>query len=156
MNKSRKLVTVGVTMLLVVLLTAFTAGPIFNFISNSSNSVAPSVTVSKSACNRPAGFILIIADLSGFNNSIGHGAPIHPWPVVNVQRGQVVQFLVCNLDNTQAHGFAITYYFEVGVPILPGEAYRIVFIATRSGTFSIFCNIFCTIHIYMRSELIVT
>ena len=147
---------VAIAVLVVILLMILVGGPFFNLIENSSSGVAPPVTITKSTCNRPPGFILIIADLSGFNDSIGHGAPLHPWPVVYVEKGQVVRFLVCNLDPTQAHGFAITYYFDSGVPILPGEAYGIVFTATKAGTFAIFCNIFCTIHIYMRGQLIVS
>ena len=147
---------IGIAALTIILLLVIAAGPIFNLTGNQPNGVAPSVSVVKSTCDRPAGFILIIADLSGFNNSIGHGAPVHPWPIVHVVKGQVVHFLVCNLDPTQAHGFAITYYFDSGVPILPGEAYRIVFTATEAGTFTIYCNIFCTIHIYMRGQLIVS
>jgi len=149
-------VIIGIAALIIILLLVIAAGPIFNLTGNQPNGVAPSVSVVKSTCDRPAGFILIIADLSGFNNSIGHGAPVHPWPIVHVVKGQVVHFLVCNLDPTQAHGFAITYYFDSGVPILPGEAYRIVFTATEAGTFTIYCNIFCTIHIYMRGQLIVS
>jgi len=149
-------VIIAIAALVVMLLLVLAAGPVFNLIGTSSGGVAPPVTVTKSTCNRPPGFILIIADLSGFNDSIGHGAPAHPWPVVHVEKGQVVHFLVCNLDPTQAHGFAITYYFDAGVPIMPGEAYTIVFTATEAGNFAIFCNIFCTIHIYMRGELIVS
>jgi FtsP/CotA-like multicopper oxidase with cupredoxin domain len=156
MIRSRKLIIAGFAMLLVILLVVLAAGPVLDSIGNSSGGVAPSVALTKSTCNRPPGFILIIADLSGFNDSIGHGAPAHPWPVVHVEKGQVVSFLVCNLDPTQAHGFAITYYFDAGVPILPGEAYRIVFTATEAGTFTIYCNIFCTIHIYMRGQLVVS
>jgi len=156
MIHSRKPVIVGIAVLIILLLIVLATGPIFNLIGNPSSGVALPVTVTKSTCNRPPGFILIIADLSGFNDSIGHGAPINPWPVVRVENGQVVRFLVCNLDQTQAHGFAITYYFNAGIPILPGEAYRIVFTATKAGTFTIFCNIFCTIHIFMRGQLIVS
>ena len=146
----------GIAALVVILLMVLAAGPIFNLIGNSSSGVLPPVAITKSTCNRQPGFILIIADLSGFNDSIGHGAPTHPWPIVHVEKGQVVRFLVCNLDQTQAHGFAITYYFDAGVPIMPGEAYTIVFTATEAGAFAIFCNIFCTIHIYMRGQLIVS
>jgi hypothetical protein len=138
------------------MLIVIVASPILNLIGNLSGSIAPSITVTKSTCNRPAGFILIIADISGFNNSIGHGAPDHPWPVVRVEKGEVVRFLVCNLDQRQAHGFAISYYFDSGVLIASGEAYRIVFTATKPGTFAIYCNIFCTIHICMQGQLIVS
>ena len=158
MDHSRKLIVVGaIAVLLVVSLMVLAAGPILNRLGNApSSSVGPPVTVTMSTCTRPPGFILIIADLTGFNNSIGHGAPTHPWPVVRVQKGEVVRFLVCNLDQTQAHGFAITYYFDAGVPIAPGDAYTVVFTATQAGTFTIYCNIFCTIHIYMRGQLIVS
>jgi len=156
MLRSKKLVIIGIVVLLAIPPLLVLTGPVLNLIGSPPSSIAPPVTVTKSTCNRPPGFILIIADLSGFNDSIGHGAPAHPWPVVQVEKGQVVRFLVCNLDPTQAHGFAVTHYFDAGVPIMPGEAYKIVFTATDAGTFTIYCNIFCTIHIYMRGELIVS
>ena len=146
----------GVAVLVVILLMLVVASPIFNPTGNSTSSVLSPVTVTKSTCDRQPGFVLIIADLSGFNDSIGHGAPINPWPIVRVEKGQVVRFLVCNTDETQAHGFAIAYYFDAGIAIKPGEAYTIVFTATEAGNFAIFCNIFCTIHIFMRGELIVS
>jgi FtsP/CotA-like multicopper oxidase with cupredoxin domain len=156
MVQSRRLVIVGIGVLLVASLVVLAAGPVLNLIGNSPSSVASSITVTRSTCDRPPGFTLIIADISGYNDSIGHGAPAHPWPVVQVEKGQVVRFLVCNLDPTQAHGFAITHYFDAGVPIMPEEAYRIVFTASEAGTFIIYCNIFCTVHIYMRGELVVS
>lgn len=113
------------------------------------------VTVTSSTCVRPSGFILIMADLSGYNDSIAHGAPLNPWPVVRVKLGDVVRFLVCNDDPTQPHGFAIQTYFNRGVAIMPGEAYRIEFTATLTGTFVLYCNIFCTVHIFMVGRLIV-
>jgi len=156
MLQSRKLLVLAIAVLLVIPPLAVLVGAILGLWGNSSSGVAPGVTVTKSVCVRPPGFILIIADISGFNDSIGHGAPAHPWPIVEVKKGQVVSFLVCNIDPTQAHGFAITHYFDSGVPILPGEAYKIVFTATEAGTFAIYCNIFCTIHIYMRGQLVVS
>lgn len=153
---SKKLAIAALVVLLAASLVILTISPVLNHIGTSTSEVESSAVVTKSVCMRPPGYILIIADLSGYNDSIGHGAPTHPWPVVNVEKGQVVHFLVCNLDQTQAHGFAITHYFDAGIPILPGEAYRIVFTANEAGTFAIYCNIFCTIHIYMRGELVVS
>ena len=121
----------------------------------SGHSYALPVTVTSSSCVRPPGFILIMADLSGYNDSIAHGAPLNPWPIVRVKLGDPVRFLVCNDDPTQAHGFAIQTYFDRGVAILPGEAYRIEFTATLAGTFVLYCNIFCTVHIFMVGRLIV-
>jgi len=153
---SKKLAIAALVVLLAASLVILTISPDLNHIGTSTSEVESSAVVTKSVCITPPGYILIIADLSGYNDSIGHGAPTHPWPVVNVEKGQVVHFLVCNLDQTQAHGFAITHYFDAGIPILPGEAYRIVFTANEAGTFAIYCNIFCTIHIYMRGELVVS
>jgi len=154
MIRSRKIIVVSVVILLVVSLVVVTGG-IFNLTSQASNA-PPSVVITKSTCDRPTGFILIIADLSGFNDSIGHGAPLHPWPVIHVQRGQMVRFVVCNHDITQPHGFAIRYYLGGGIAMAPGDAYQIVFPATETGTFDIYCNIFCTIHVFMRGQLIVS
>jgi hypothetical protein len=115
-----------------------------------------SVSVTRSACVRPPGFFLIIADLSGFNDSIAHGAPLNPWPVIHVHQGDVVRIVVCNVDQTQAHGFAIETYFDSGVVLGPGDAFRIQFEATLPGTFIIYCNIFCTVHAFMVGRLIVS
>ena len=147
------------TAILVVLLAVFGAFLAANIISNSVSqpsygAVYPTVT--KSTCGRPPGFILIIADLTGFNNSIGHGAPANPWPIIHVHAGDVVRLLVCNKDMTQPHGFAITTYLDAGIALAPGDAYRIVFTATIPGTFVVYCNLFCTIHVYMVGRLIVS
>jgi FtsP/CotA-like multicopper oxidase with cupredoxin domain len=156
MNRSRKLLAICVvTVVLIVSLTFLAvAGPL-NSISQTPGTVLPP-TISKSTCDRPPNFILIIADLSGFNNSIGHGAPANPWPIIRVHRGDVVRLLVCNEDPTQPHGFAIVTYLDAGIPLAPGDAYRIVFTANVPGSFVIYCNIFCTIHRFMVGRLIVS
>jgi len=156
MIRSRKLLIAGIAITLSIALIVLATG-IVSIPPNQSSSGLPSsaATVTKSSCERPPGFILIIADLSGFNDSISHGAPVNPWPVIHVHQGDVVRFLVCNKDTTQPHGFAITTYFPVGVAIAPGEAYTIVFTATVPGTFVMYCNIFCTVHVFMVSRLIV-
>jgi hypothetical protein len=154
MIHSKRRIAVVIVILLIISLI-LTMDETFNPIGRPS-SAPPAVTVLKSICNRPPGFILIIADLSGFNNSVGHGAPLHPWPIVPVQKGDMVHFLVCNHDETQPHGFAIRYYLDAGVAMAPGEAYQIIFQATEVGVFDIYCNIFCTIHVFMRGQLIVS
>ena len=153
---SRKLLAIGVVIIvLVVSLTVLAVNSPFVWLSQTSGTVIPP-TISKSTCDRPADFILIIADLSGFNNSISHGAPANPWPVIRVHRGDIVRLLVCNKDSTQPHGFAIGTYLDAGVPMAPGDAYRIVFTASVPGSFVIYCNIFCTIHRFMVGRLIVS
>lgn len=108
-----------------------------------------------SGCQASKGYVTIIQDSSGFNGSVGHGAPRNPWPVITVHRGETVSLLVCNLDRVEAHGFAIDHYFDGGVTLRPGDAYRFTFVADRTGSFTVFCNVFCTVHIYMRAALIV-
>jgi len=147
-----------VTAIVVVLAISFAVlglGVISNSINLSPSTLSPAV-VTKSTCDRPPGFILIIADLSGFNDSISHGAPANPWPVIRVHKGDVVHLLVCNKDSTQPHGFAILTYLDAGIVLAPGDAYRIVFTANVPGTFVVYCNIFCTVHIYMVGRLIVS
>ena len=154
MVSRRKLAAFVLLVGLIVVLAVFVTGIVVVPPRQSSNVAAP-VFVTKSTCDRPAGFFLIIADLSGFNGSISHGAPVTPWPVIRVQEGDVVRILVCNEDTTQPHCFAVSTYFPTGVAIAPGEAYRIVFTATVPGTFVIYCNIFCTVHVFMVAQLIV-
>ena len=154
MISRRKAVAVVLLAGLIVAVAAFVTGIVVVPPGQLSNVVTPAV-VTKSTCDRPPGFFLIIADLSGFNDSVSHGAPLNPWPVIRVQQGDVVRILVCNKDVTQPHGFAIETYFPVGVAIAPGEAYKIVFTATVAGGFVMYCNIFCTVHAFMVSRLIV-
>ena len=155
MIHSKRTIALGVAILLVISLVLVVANEALNSIGRPSGA-SPAVIVSKSTCNRPPGFVLIIADLSGFNDSVGHGAPLHPWPVVHVRRGEMVHFLVCNHDETQPHGFAIRYYLDAGIAMAPNDAFQIIFQATEIGTFDIYCNIFCTIHVFMRGQLIVS
>jgi heme/copper-type cytochrome/quinol oxidase subunit 2 len=154
MNRSRKIVAAAVMIGLAVVILTLT-GAISLPSSSSSENYSLTVTVTRSECVRPPGFFLIIADLSGFNDSIAHGAPVNPWPVIRVNQGDVVRFLVCNDDSTQAHGFAIQTYFDRGVVLAPGDAFKVEFKATIPGTFVIYCNIFCTVHAFMVSRLIV-
>jgi len=156
MTHSRKLLITGIALTLSIALIVLATGIISVPPNQSSSSVPSAATVTKSTCERPPGFILIIADLSGYNDSISHGAPVNPWPVIHVHQGDVVRLLVCNNDPTQPHGFAIGTYLDAGFALAPGEAYRITFTATIPGTFVMYCNIFCTVHIFMRAQLIVS
>jgi FtsP/CotA-like multicopper oxidase with cupredoxin domain len=155
MTSKRKLLAAGIAIILIIIMTVFVAGIVFNQYGQSSGPV-PSALVTRSTCDRPTGFLLIIADLSGFNNSISHGAPTHPWPVIRAQRGQVVRLLVCNKDSTQPHGFAIGSYLEPGVVMVPGDAYSIVFTASEVGTFRVYCDVFCTVHVFMVGQLVIS
>jgi hypothetical protein len=140
----------------VILILAFVTGIVSFPPPNGSTNNLSLVNVTSSICERPPGYFLIIADLSGFNDSINHGAPLNPWPVIRVHEGDTVRIVVCNKDTSQAHGFAIQTYFDAGVILAPGDAYRIIFTATVPGTFVIYCNIFCTVHAFMVGRLLVS
>lgn len=115
------------------------------------------VTFSKlpPGCVKPANGFLIIANQQGFNNSIGHGAPTKPWPVITVQKGSTVDIVVCNGD-VQAHGFQVEHYFDSNIETVePGQVVHVSFVVTQAGTFEIYCSIFCSIHIYMQSGQLV-
>ena len=155
MAHSWKLVTAGVAVAAILILI-FVTGIVSVPPPNASVNNLPVVSVTRTTCVRPPGYFLIIADLSGFNDSIAHGAPLNPWPVIHVHEGDTVRIVVCNEDMSQVHAFAIQTYFEAGVILAPGDAFRIVFAATVPGTFIIYCNIFCTVHAFMVSRLIVS
>jgi len=109
-------------------------------------------------CVKPPDGFLIIASNLGFNDSITHGAPTKSWPIITVKQGQTVNITVCNID-VQAHGFQIKHYYDVDtvgvVTVVPGQVLQIpAFVADQAGSFQIYCDIFCSIHIYMQSGLL--
>ena len=108
-------------------------------------------------CVKPAGGYLVIASNLGYNNSIGHGAPAKSWPIIHVKKGSTVNIVVCNAD-LQSHGFQITHYLDSSIKtIIPGQVIKISFVADQAGAFTIYCSIFCTIHVYMQNgQLLVT
>jgi heme/copper-type cytochrome/quinol oxidase subunit 2 len=104
-------------------------------------------------CVRPAGGFLIVMSEYGYNDSVLQGAgPSKAWPVITVTQGQTVKITVCNVDDTQSHGFQISNYFDGAIESLaPGKVLTLSFIADKAGTFLIYCAIFCTIHLFMES-----
>ena len=101
--------------------------------------------------------ILIIASITGFNDSADHGVPQNSWPVIDVAKGTLVNVTVYNTDK-QAHGFQISHYFDQNIEtVAPGQRLNVSFMADESGTFRIYCSIPCTVHWAMQSgELVVT
>ena len=105
-------------------------------------------------CVRPAGGFLVVASNMGYNDSISHGAPSKSWPIITVHQGQNVTIVVCNTD-VQAHGFQITHYFvNSQETVVPGQVLKVSFIADKTGSYLIYCDIFCSIHIYMQNGLL--
>ncbi len=125
-------------------------------LSNYSPSYVLTKTRSLASCTYTEGTIAIVADDHGYNDSISHGAPANPWPVVSVKSGDMVNLTFCNLDFVEAHGFAIDTYFDRGVILSPGTAYQVSFTAVQPGIFRIFCTNFCTVHKYMSGKLVVS
>lgn len=118
------------------------------------NNLLAGVTVAKN-CERPLGYVLLILDNNGINNSIHRASPGTPAITLTFQRGDTINILVCNLDAVQAHGFAVGHYFDRGVTLRPQDAYKISFIARDAGGFTIYCNVFCTVHTFMLGKLTV-
>jgi FtsP/CotA-like multicopper oxidase with cupredoxin domain len=119
---------------------------------------APSQRPLPPGCVKPADGFLIVASDTGYNDSIGHGAPASNWPIIDVEKGQNVTIVVCNTD-LQAHGFQITHYYDATdghseVTLSPGQVITVNFVANQEGKFDIYCEIFCSIHIYMQSGLL--
>ena len=92
----------------------------------------------------------IIADLNGFNNSKYLQSS---WPVLTVHRCDTVVITVINRD-AQAHGLAVTTYAPNGVTVAPGTTQTLRFQANQKGNFRIYCNIFCTVHVFMQNGLL--
>ena len=92
----------------------------------------------------------IIMTSQGFNGSKSHVTD--PWPVMNVKRCQRVTFHLENQDTVlQSHGFAITNYLDSGVEVRHGQTDDVTINANRSGSFLVYCNILCTIHLNMQN-----
>lgn len=106
-------------------------------------------------------FLIVAADppspYAGFNGSYYAGTSAQ-WPTVYVHQGQVVSIRVINCTSGEAHGFAISFYQDNSIiSIQPGHSYDVTFTATKTGTFRIYCDIFCAIHPFMQNgALIVT
>ncbi len=106
-------------------------------------------------CNRPPGYVSLILDSSGFNNSNAQITPGRLPTLLQFQKGETVNLLVCNFD-TGTHGFAITHYVDLGVTLRAGESYKISFVARDTGSFTIYCNLLCPIHQVTLGKLVVT
>lgn len=112
------------------------------------------IRVPSSPCADTSGTVrhfTIIADLNGFN---GSKYQTGFWPTVTVQQCDTVVIKVVN-DDTQIHGFAIDYYATRGLGIPGQQSQSLTFLASRTGQFRMFCDVFCTgshIHAEWSSE----
>lgn len=111
------------------------------------------IGIPTSPCANTAGTtrtFTVVGDINGFNGSRNLSAP---WPVMSVQRCDSVTMRFVNEDN-QAHGMAVDFYSVRGLSPQGGETQALSFTASKAGQFRVFCNIFCTVHIYMQDGLL--
>ena len=152
-DRQGPLVILGISVV-VVLLGLIAEIYVFKFGLGGSKPITGSTSTTQNlpaGCQKPAGGYLIIASVSGFNDSISHGAPTKAWPIVTVNKGDTVKLVVCNIDS-QAHGFQINNYFDSNIEsVAPGQAITVSFVADKTGTFTIYCSIPCSVHIRMQS-----
>jgi hypothetical protein len=101
-------------------------------------------------CIRPAGGFLIVGSSQGYNDSIAHGAPIKPWPILYVSNGSQVAITVCN-TYAQPLGFQVAHYLDDKIEAIgPGQALTVSFVADKTGTFLIYCSVLSPIHVYLQ------
>ena len=94
-------------------------------------------------------FVVVMANEGmnvGFNSSKFQSGS---WPIMNVTLGRSVTIHVINNDTVQSHGFAIQRYFS-GFALGPGTCGDVTFTADQLGSFLVYCNISCTIHVFMQ------
>lgn len=74
--------------------------------------------------------------------------------VITVKKGERVRLRITSIDVT--HGFGLPD-FGVNTVLAPNQTNTVEFIATKTGTFSFFCSVFCgSGHSGMRGTLQVT
>ena len=138
-----------VVLLSVVVIVVIVAGAAVLLVQQRSNGQGTGPL--PSGCVKPSGGFLIIASKLGYNDSVDHGVPAKPWPIINATEGQQVNITVCNTD-IQAHGFQVAYYFDSTIEsIAPGQVIHVSFVANKVGVFQIYCSVFCSVHAFMQS-----
>ncbi|MGH9920079.1 MAG: DUF7471 family protein, partial [Nitrososphaerales archaeon] len=101
-------------------------------------------------CVRPADGFLIVGSSLGYNDSIVHGAPVKPWPILDVANGSDVAITVCN-TYAQPLGFQVAHYLDDKIEAIdPGQALTVSFVADETGTFLIYCSVLSPIHVYLQ------
>jgi len=101
-------------------------------------------------CVRPADGFLIIGSSLGYNDSIAHGAPVKPWPILDVANGSDVAITVCN-TYAEPLGFQVAHYLDDKIEAVgPGQALTVNFVADETGTFLIYCSVLSPIHVYLQ------
>jgi hypothetical protein len=123
----------------------------FYFDGAGAPSSGSSPTTLPAGCTKPPGGFLIVASATGYNDSIGHGAPEKSWPVLDMPVGSNVTITICN-TYSQPVGFQVVHYLQNSIEkVEPGQVITVSFLAVEAGSFEIYCAIFCPIHVYLQS-----
>ena len=106
-----------------------------------------------------ASFLIVETDppslFAGINGSY-YVPTTTQWPVLHVKVGQTVTIHVINCASSEPHGFQVqTYDDRQNISIQPGGSYDVTFVASKAGTFRIYCNIQCAIHPFMQNGALV-
>jgi len=142
--------------LLIVLATlALAAGVLYYSAQHPFNATQAAKEVSGVNCTSYGQSFTVVATQSGYNDSIGHGAPSKPWPVLCAHSGETVTVTVINADSVEPHGFSVAGYLDAGITVLPGKTETISFYASSPGDYKVYCNVICAVHVYMQSGVLV-
>lgn len=142
--------------LVVALATFAMAGAVLYFAALSPfTTSSQATTVGGVSCSSYSNHFTVIASQSGYNGSIGHGAPKKIWPILCARAGEQITITVINEDNVEPHGFAVAGYLDAGITVFPGRSETISFYAGTPGEFRIYCNVICAVHVFMQSGLLV-
>jgi FtsP/CotA-like multicopper oxidase with cupredoxin domain len=124
-----------------------------------------SCSTSSASANSTVNFTIIESDTGpyeGMNGSAYKSVDVN-WPVIHVQRCQTVVIHVENVNSSEPHGFAIDHYFSTpngaspypGIELYSGQTFTVKFVADESGSFRMYCSVFCAIHPEMQNGLLV-
>ncbi len=144
LSKNQRYIAFGIVVVLVAGVTVTTAYSLHLF--DTTGRSGPSCPSSPASSSSSVNYTIIITN-QGFNASKTYAQPC---PVLNVRKGQAVTIHLENIDPVETHGFAITHYRDSGVLLGPGQSKDIPFTATQTGSFLIYCNVVCSIHLYMQ------
>jgi len=142
-------------LLIIVATLAFAAGVLYYTSQHPFTPSQQSKDVSGVNCTSFTNTFTVIASQSGYNDSIAHGAPSRPWPVLCARAGEEVTITIVNSDSVEPHGFSIAGYLDAGVTVLPGKTDTITFYAGSPGEYKVYCNVICAIHPFMQSGVLV-
>jgi nitrous oxide reductase len=143
------------SLLIVATTIILAAGLFYVIVAHPPSGTHATTSIGNGNCTSYSNSFVVVADESGFNNSIAHGAPAKPWPILCAQEGEQIKITVVNDDTVEPHGFAVSDYLEAGITVLPQHSQVITFVADRAGDFKIYCNVICAIHPYMQSGVLV-